>query len=67
MSGVLGKCLPTRWLQLLGFNPNDEDDQGADQVLILLYPNDREGALANIRGLIPICRNDHAVALVRSL
>jgi len=63
MSGVLGKCSPTSWLQLLGFNPDGEDDQGADQVLILLYPND----LANILCRIRLCPNDHEGDLVRSL
>src|SRR2546425_11993475 len=45
MSGVLGKCSPTRLLRLLGLNPNDEDDHGPDQFLSLWCPNDREVVL----------------------
>jgi hypothetical protein len=49
MSGAFGKCSPTRWLRLLGFNPSGEDDRVSDPLLILLCPNDREAVLANIR------------------
>ena len=67
MCGALGKCSPTRFLCLLGFNPSDEDDHVSDRVLIMLDPNDREGALANILYRIRPCPNDHEGALVRSL
>jgi hypothetical protein len=65
MSGALGKCSPTRWLRLLGFNPSDEDDHVCGQVLILLDPNDREDALAHFLYRIRPCPNDHEGALVR--
>src|SRR2546423_3821195 len=67
MSGALGKCSPTRLLCLLGLNPSDEDDHVSDRVLIMLDPNDREGALANILYRTRPCPNDHEGALVRSL
>src|SRR5260370_21320427 len=67
MSGALGNCSPTRLLCLLGLNPSDEDDHVSDRVLIMLDPNDREGALANILYRIRACANDHEGALVRSL
>ncbi len=67
MSGALGKCSPTRLLCLLGLNPSDEDDHVSDRVLIMLDPNDREGAEASILYRIRPCPNDHEGALVRSL
>jgi putative resolvase len=46
MSGALGKCSPTRWLRLLGFNPSGEVALANTLCLSLLFPNDREVALA---------------------
>ena len=65
-----GKCwinADLRWLLLLGSNQNDEDDLAKQWELIRRCRNDREGDLANIRCLIQLCPNGHAVSLVRSL
>ncbi len=47
--------------------PSTQDDLERKPSQVLQYPNDREGALANIPCLIRLCPNGHEGALVSSL
>jgi hypothetical protein len=67
MSGLSGNCYCIKLLLLLGSTPSDQDDLAKGLEPILLFLNDREGAIANILYLIRLCPNDHAVILARSL
>src|SRR5258708_39920497 len=49
------------------WDPSTQDDLERKPSQVLQYPNDREGALANIPCLIRLCPNGHEGALVSSL